>query len=114
MEFLGFTVDTVQMELKLPVDKIKKICAESPAMREEQVSGRALTQAGGQDECNITGDTTSPTIFIPLTDGPVCHTQSTLSVLGTVPLTVQGGTDMVGHPHDKLELESPSSRRKWT
>ena len=43
MEFLGFTVDTVQMELKFPVDKVKKIRAESWAMlREEQVSGRAL------------------------------------------------------------------------
>ena len=49
MEFLGLTVDTVQMELKLPVDKIKKICAESRAMmREEQVSGRALARLVGK------------------------------------------------------------------
>ena len=45
MEFLGFTVDTVQMELKLPVDKIKKIRVESRAILiEEQVSGRAVVR----------------------------------------------------------------------
>ena len=32
MEFPGLTVDTVQMEWKLPVDKIKKIRVESQAM----------------------------------------------------------------------------------
>ena len=32
MEFLGLTVDTVQVELKLPVDNIKKIRAESRGM----------------------------------------------------------------------------------
>ena len=31
MEFLGLTVDTVTMELKLPVEKIK-ICAEARSM----------------------------------------------------------------------------------
>ena len=36
MEFLGLTVDTVQMELKLPVDNIKKIRAESRAMMREE------------------------------------------------------------------------------
>lgn len=49
MEFLGFTADTVQMELKLPLDKIKKIRAESRTMmREEQVSGRALARLVGK------------------------------------------------------------------
>ena len=49
IEFLGFTVDTVQMELKLPVDKIKNIRAESQAMmREEQVSGRVLARLVGK------------------------------------------------------------------
>ena len=49
MEFPGLTVDTVQMEWKLPVDKIKKICVESQAMmRQEEVSGRALAQLVGK------------------------------------------------------------------
>ena len=49
MEFLGFTVDTVQIELKLPVDKIKKIRVESRSMaREDQVSGRALARLVGK------------------------------------------------------------------
>ena len=49
LDFLGFTVDTVQMELKLPVDKIKKIRAESRAMlKEDQVSGRALARLVGK------------------------------------------------------------------
>ena len=49
MEFLGFTVDTVHMELKLPLEKIKKIRAESRSMvREDQVSGRALARLVGK------------------------------------------------------------------
>ena len=43
IEFLGLTVDTVRMELKLPVDKIKNIRAESRA-----VSGRALASLVGK------------------------------------------------------------------
>ena len=67
-------------------------------------------QAGGQDECNISGDPTSPTILSAPTDGPVGHTQSALSVLrgyGPPDNRVQGGTDVVGHPHDKLEWKVP-------
>ena len=45
MEFLGLTVDTVQMELRLPGRKIKQIRAEARTMmREEHVSGRALAR----------------------------------------------------------------------
>ena len=48
-QVMGLTVDTVKMELKLPVDKIKKIRAESRAMmREKQVSGRVLAPLVGR------------------------------------------------------------------
>ena len=48
LDFLGFTVDTVQMGLKLLVNKIKKICVESQAMlRVDQISGRALARLVG-------------------------------------------------------------------
>ena len=48
---------------------------------EDQVSGRALGQVGGQDKCNISGDHTSPTILLTPTDGPIGHIQSALLVL---------------------------------
>ena len=67
-------------------------------------------QAGGKDECNITGDPTSPIILSPSADGPVEDTEHPLPVLrGTSsPDTgMQGGTDVVGHPHDQLEWEVP-------
>ena len=48
-EFLGLSVDTVAMELRLPLDKIKKIRTESRAMmRAKQVSGRALARLVGK------------------------------------------------------------------
>ena len=49
LEFLGFTVDTVTMELSLPPAKIKKIRAESRKLLEaEQVSARALSRLIGK------------------------------------------------------------------
>ena len=49
IEFLGFTVDTVNMVLKLPGDKIKKIRAEARKMKgEESVSARALARLIGK------------------------------------------------------------------
>ena len=78
---------------------------------ERGVSPRKSTgSAGGQDECNISGDPTSPSMLSAPTVGPVGHTQSTLSVLrgyGSPDNGVQGGTDVVGHPHDKLEWKVP-------
>ena len=49
MEFLGFVVGTVHMELKLPLEKITKIRAELRSMvKEDQVSGRALARLVGK------------------------------------------------------------------
>ena len=62
----------------------------------------------GEDECNITGDPTSPTVLSSLTDGLIRHIKSTLPVLrstGSFDTRMQGGTEVVGHPHDKLEWE---------
>ena len=49
LEFLGFTVNTVTMELSLPPAKIKKIRAESRKLLEaEQLSARALSRLIGK------------------------------------------------------------------
>ena len=54
MEFLGRTVDTVAMELRLPLGKMKKICAESRAMaRTDQVSARALARLVGKMNATV-------------------------------------------------------------
>ena len=59
MEFLGFTVDTVVMEIKLPSDKLKKIKAESRRLeKEEVVSARSLAQLFGK--MNATSRVISP------------------------------------------------------
>ena len=38
LEFLGLTVDTLSMEPRLPLDKLKKICAESRKLTREQTT----------------------------------------------------------------------------
>ena len=38
LEFLGLIVDTLSMELRLPLDKLKKICAESRKLAREQTT----------------------------------------------------------------------------
>ena len=49
LDFLGFTVDTVSMELRLPGDKLKKIRAEARKIwGAESVSGRALARLIGR------------------------------------------------------------------
>ena len=59
---------------------------------------------GGKNEYNITSNPTS-TILSPPTDGPVSNSQSVLEARADN--RVQGGTDVVGHPDDKLEWEVP-------
>ena len=45
LEFLGLIVDTVSMELRLPLDKLKKIRAESRKLAREQItSARSLAR----------------------------------------------------------------------
>ena len=66
---------------------------------------------GGEDECNITSYSPSSSVLPPSSDGSIRVPECTLSVLrGTSsPDTgMQGGTDMVEHPHDKLEWKVPS------
>ena len=68
------------------------------------------SSSGGEDDCNISGDPTSPTIFPPSTDGTGKYIKHPLPVLRGTGLPypgMQGGIDVVGHPHDKLEWEVP-------
>ena len=72
MEFLGLTVDTVTMELRLPLEKMKKIRAESRAMaRAEQVSARALARLVGKMNATSQVIPPAPLFF--------CHLQMALS-----------------------------------
>ena len=66
--------------------------------------------ACGEDECNISGDPTSPTIIPPSTDGTVRHIKQKLAVprgTGSHVSELQGGTDVVGQPYGELEWEIP-------
>ena len=71
IEFLGFTVDMVGMELKLPADKIKKIQAEARKMKgEELVSARALARLIGK--MNATNQVIPPApVLLSSTEGPL-------------------------------------------
>ena len=49
LEFLGLIVDTVSMELRLPLDKLKKTRAESRKLAREQItSARSLARLLGK------------------------------------------------------------------
>jgi len=59
IEFLGLTVDSVNMELRLPLQKMKMIRAESRKLLKEQVtSARALARLLGK--MNATACVVSP------------------------------------------------------
>ena len=110
MEFLGLTVDTVQMELRLPLEKIEDSCGVTGNDEGRACLRQRPSSSGGEDECNISGDSTSPTIFPPSTDGTVKYIKQPFPVLrgsGLPHPGMQGGIDVVGHPHDKLEWEVP-------
>ena len=54
LEFLGLTVDTISMELRLPGEKIKQIRAESRnMMKESKTSARALARLVGKMNATI-------------------------------------------------------------
>ena len=70
-------------------------------------------EASGEDECNSAGHSTSPTILPPSSDGTVRHTKQKLSVLrgtSTLVTELQGGTHVVGQPHDRMEWDVEGDR----
>ena len=95
-----------------PSGKDKKdLCGVTGIDERRDCLSQSPGSAGGENECYIPSDPTSPTIFSPSTDGTIRHTEQESSVLrGTSSSdgAVQGGTNVVGHPHDKLEWQIPS------
>ena len=73
--------------------------------------GQSSSSFSGEDECNFPGDTSSPIIFSPSTDGIVRHIEQKFPVLQGTSIShtgMQRGINVVGHPHDKVEWEIPS------
>ena len=103
-EFLGFTVNTLTMEVAhvaLPLEKLKKIRAESRKLAEAgQVTARALSRLIGKNECSQSSNTASSTVLQTPTDGssdgsenirsglrgltrPVCRQQRRADLVGS-------------------------------
>jgi hypothetical protein len=98
------------MELRLPLDKIKKICAESRAMmRAKQVSGRALARLVGKMNATSQVIPPAPLFFrylqMTLADTLNKHHQCYEAQVSLSQLILQGQTDVVGQPHGEMEWE---------
>ena len=114
LEFLGFMVDTIKMELSLPAQKIKKIWAESRQILEaELVTARAAPlQIDWQNECHKPGDPTSSSVLQEPTNGPDNGSKESRPGLRDTSQFIprqSGGTDLVGHPNDKMEWQDSIS-----
>ena len=81
MEFLGLTVDIVAMDLTSTREDEKDSCGVTNYGKRRLGLSLSRSTTGGEDECNGSGDSTSPTILQPSLDGTARHTKQTLSVL---------------------------------
>ena len=80
IEFLGFTVDSVSMELRLPLDKMKKIRAEARKLEKEgTVSARALARLLGKNEFYFSSHSPSSSFLQEHTEVPLSSTGSQLT-----------------------------------
>ena len=108
-DFLGFTVNTIAMELSLPPEKLKKIRAESRKLLEAgQVSARALSRLIGKMSA---ANQVSPAVLQTPPNGPGKSLRPGLR-LHSYPLsTQQGRTVVVGQPDDKMEWKDNTDNR---
>ena len=105
-----YTSDVQQGALPLVLRMHRPVCiySTSSSAMELHFVMPIRTHSAWTPNTNITSNPTSSSILPPSTDGPVSHTDPTFPVLrstGSPDTGVQGGTDVVGHPHDKLEWE---------
>ena len=113
LEFLGLIVDTLSMELRLPLDKLKKIRAESRKLAREQTIYLCpfLSAPSGKDECNNSCHSSSSSVLQTPTDESHTGIAGGLTILrDTCHPFPRGerGTDVVGQPHVEMEWEITS------
>ena len=115
LKFLGFMVDTINMELSLPTQKIEKIRVESRQQLEaEHVTCRALSRLIGK--MNATNQVIPPApLFLPEpTNRPAISPQEREPGIRKNPSNLsrqQGGTNLVGHSDDKMEWQDGANNR---
>jgi hypothetical protein len=68
LEFLGFMINSLNRELRLPPEELKKIWVESWKLLEVELV--SALQAGWENERHQPSDPTSSTVLQTLTDGP--------------------------------------------
>ena len=101
--FLGFTVDTTKMELRLPPEKLKK---SEQKLGANHSSGASTTL--GENERHYTSNSPSAPVLPPSTDGLVGGLEGSGTELRdeSQPLTrQQGGADLVEYSHGEVEWE---------
>ena len=110
LEFLGFMVNTIKMELSLQTQKMKKIRAESQQLLGvEHVTCHALLRLIGKMNATNQVIPPAPLFYRSHTDRPGVNPQGGEPGLRGNPCTVsrqQGGTSLVGHTDDTLEWQN--------
>ena len=69
IKFLGLTVETTQVELSLPLVRLKKNHAVMSDDERRAGVKQNPGSTGGQEECNISNDSISTFIILAHTDG---------------------------------------------
>ena len=114
IEFLGLTIDTINMELLLPPHKIKMIRAESRKLLREGTTSAHISTTTGENECDSMRDPPSPSILSPFTDGTGQYAREEfpeLQLTGCLADNLSRGVELVGHSNVQVEWEiNPQDR----
>ena len=106
-------VDTTKMELSLPAQKIKKDSGGVPTdIRGGACNSPHPLQIDWQNECHKPSDPTSSSVLQEPTNGPDDGSKKSRPGLRDTSQSIPrqlGGTDLVGHPNDKMEWQDSIS-----
>ena len=117
IEFLGLSVDSIAMELRLPLIKMKHIQVEARKLaRETSVSARTLAQLLGK--MNATNCVLPPAPLFCHHNGSSQHIGEELPILqgsGLTDTRLPGRTGVVEHQHEQVEQQnSPEARHRFS
>ena len=116
IEFLGLSVDSIAMELRLPLIKMKHIRAEARKLARDISINPYSGTVTGEDERNKLCSSPSPLILPPPANGSTQHIGEELPMLrgsGLTDTRLPGRTGVVEHQHEQVERHySPEARHR--
>ena len=116
IEFLGLSVDSIAMELRLPLIKMKHIRAEARKLARDISINPYSGTVTGEDEHNKLCSSPSPLILPPPANGSTQHIGEELPMLrgsGLTDTRLPGRTGVVEHQHEQVEWQnSPEARHR--